>query len=147
MDRIFTVPTTGTHGQRKRICFTRADLAPSVKFYYHAFLTFIRPGDRLLVMMGGAAEGGVGDTIDRSLAPLGVKTRVFGAVTDLKTAWDAVLAFAPDVIVGIPCQIAALAAWSCLHGLPRGLRDVLLSADDVSPAVRERIERLWGAEV
>ena len=147
VERIFTVPTTGTHGQRKRIFFTRRDLAPSVEFYYHAFLTFIRPGDRLLVMMGGTAEGSVGDTIDRSLSPLGVITRVFGAVTDLAAAWDAVLDFAPDVIVGIPYQIAALASWSRSHGLPRGLRCVLLSADDVPGAVRARLERLWGAEV
>lgn len=147
VDRIFTVPTTGTHGNRKRIFFTRRDLAPSVEFYYHAFLTFIRPGDRLLVMMGGSAEGSVGDTIDRSLSPIGVTTRVFGQVTDLETAWKAVLESAPDVIVGIPYQIAALAAWSRSHGLPRGVRCVLLSADDVPDAIRERISRLWGAEV
>jgi phenylacetate-coenzyme A ligase PaaK-like adenylate-forming protein len=147
VDRIFTVPTTGTHGNRKRIYFTGRDLAPSVEFYYHAFLTFIRPGDRLLVMMGGSAEGSVGDTIDRSLSPIGVTTRVFGQVTDLETAWKAVLESAPDVIVGIPYQIAALAAWSRSHGLPRGVRCVLLSADDVPDAIRERISRLWGAEV
>ena len=147
VDRIFTVPTTGTHGNRKRIYFTGRDLAPSVEFYYHAFLTFIRPGDRLLVMMGGSAEGSVGDTIDRSLSPIGVTTRVFGQVTDLETAWEAVLEAAPDVIVGIPYQIAALAAWSRSHGLPRGVRCVLLSADDVPDAIRERISRLWGAEV
>ncbi|MBR3357155.1 MAG: phenylacetate--CoA ligase family protein [Solobacterium sp.] len=147
VDRIFTVPTTGTHGDRKRICFTAADLAPSVEFYYHAFLTFIRPGDRLLVMMGGTAEGSVGDTIDRSLSPIGVITHVFGQVTDLETAWNAVLEFAPDVIVGIPYQIAALAAWSRTHGLPQGVRCVLLSADDVPDAIRSRISQLWGSEV
>ena len=65
VERIFTVPTTGTHGDRKRIFFTAKDLAPSVEFYYHAFLTFIKPGDRLLVFMGGTSEGSVGDTIDR----------------------------------------------------------------------------------
>ncbi len=147
VDRIFTVPTTGTHGDRKRIFFTGGDLAPSVEFYYHAFLTFIRPGDRLLVMMGGNAEGSVGDTIDRSLSPIGVVTRVYGQVTDFASAWRAVLDFAPDVIVGIPYQIAALAAWSASRGLPRGLRCVLLSADDVPDAIRERLSRLWGAEV
>ena len=147
VERIFTVPTTGTHGDRKRISFTLADLAPSVEFYYHAFLTFIRPGDRLLVMMGGSAPGSVGDTIDRSLSPIGVTTRVFGSVTDLEPAWRAVLDFAPDVIVGIPYQIAALAAWSRSHGLPRGPRCVLLSADDVPDAIRARLSRLWGAEV
>lgn len=147
VDRIFTVPTTGTHGNRKRIFFTHGDLVPSVEFYYHAFLTFIRPGDRLLVMMGGTAEGSVGDTIDRSLSPIGVTTRVFGQVSDLDTAWRAVLDFEPDVIVGIPYQIAALAIWSKTHGLPRNVRCVLLSADDVPDAIRERIARLWGAEV
>ena len=34
----------GTHGKRKRIFFTRNDLAPSVEFYYHAFLTLSVPG-------------------------------------------------------------------------------------------------------
>ena len=147
VDRIFTVPTTGTHGDRKRIFFTAGDLAPSVEFYYHAFLTFIQPGDRLLVMMGGSAEGSVGDTIDRSLSPIGAVTRIFGQVTDLETAWNAVLEFEPDVIVGIPYQIGALAAWSKTHGLPRSVRCVLLSADDVPDAIRRRISRLWGAEV
>ncbi|MCR5795599.1 MAG: hypothetical protein K6G61_09705 [Solobacterium sp.] len=147
VDRIFTVPTTGTNGNQKRIFFTAGDLAPSVEFYYHAFLTFIRPEDRLLVMMGGTAEGSVGDTIDRSLSPIGVTTRVFGQVTDLETAWNAVMEFRPDVIVGIPYQIGALAAWSRSHGLPHGVRCVLLSADDVPNAVRQRISGIWGAEV
>ena len=147
VDRIFTVPTTGTHGKQKRIFFTGNDLRPSVEFYYHAFLTFIRPGDRLLVMMGGTSEGSVGDTIDRSLSPIGVTTRVFGQVTDFRTAWDAMRDFSPDIIVGIPYQIAALAAWSKSHGLPDTVRCVLLSADDVPDAVRERISRLWNAEV
>ena len=40
-----------------------------------------------------------------------------------------------------------LAAWSRSHGLPRGVRCVLLSADDVLDAIRERISRIWGAEV
>ena len=147
VDRIFTVPTTGTHGERKRIFFIRGDLVPSVEFYYHAFLTFIQPGDRLLVLMGGTAEGSVGDTIDRSLSPLGVITQVYGQVTDLADAWRAVQDFKPDVIVGIPYQVAALAAWSRRCGLPEGVRCVLLSADDVPGAIRERISRLWGAEV
>ena len=147
VERIFTVPTTGTHGRQKRIFFTAADLAPSVEFYYHAFLTFIRPGDRLMVMMGGTSQGSVGDTIDRSLSPIGVITRVYGQITDLGDALKAVKEFSPDIIVAIPYQAAALAAYSRLNGIPGGIRCVLLSADDVPDAVRRRISTLWGAEV
>lgn len=147
VERIFTVPTTGTHGKQKRIFFTAGDLAPSVEFYYHAFLTFIRPGDRLLVMMGGTSRAGVGDIIDRSLSPIGVITEVYGAVTDLGDALRAVKEFSPDIIVAIPYQAAALAEYSRLNGIPEGIRCVLLSADDVPEAIRRRISSLWGAEV
>ena len=147
VERIFTVPTTGTHGRQKRIFFTAGDLAPSVEFYYHAFLTFIRPGDRLLVMMGGTSQGSVGDTIDRSLSPIGVVTRVYGQITDLADALGAIKEFSPDIVVAIPYQAAALAAYSRIKGVPQGIRCVLLSADDVPEAIRGRISSVWGAEV
>ncbi len=146
VQRIITVPTTGTHGRSKRIAFTVSDLELALRFSTTAFTTFCKEGDRLLVFMSGNTAGGVGDSIRRSLECLNAVTYVYGSVTDIPKAFDFLLSYRPDIVVGIPCQIAALAEYGRLRGQDLSVRNVLLSSDDVPDAITARLEKIWNCE-
>ena len=146
VERIITVPTTGTHGRKKRIGFTIPDLKLALHFSYIAFTTFCKQGDRLLVFMSGNTAGGVGDSIRRSLEPLNAETYVYGAVNNIPDAFHFMEEYRPDIVVGIPCQMAALAEYGRLTGSSFTVRNVLLSSDDVPDAICGRLRRCWNCE-
>ena len=146
VERIITVPTTGTHGKSKHIAFTLSDLALALRFSRTAFTTFCQEGDRLLVFMSGNTAGGVGDSIRRSLAPLNTETCVYGAVKNIPEAFRFMEEYRPDIVVGIPVQMAALAAYGLFTGSSFSVRNVLLSSDDVPDAVCERLRKYWSCE-
>lgn len=146
VQRIITVPTTGTHGKQKRLAFTLSDLKLALDFSYIAFTTFCEDGDRILVFMSGNTPGGVGDSIRRSLEPLNAETHVYGAVENIPDAFEFMVSYAPDIIVGIPCQIAALAEYGRENGRNFTVRNVLLSSDDVPDSICERVKKIWKCE-
>jgi phenylacetate-coenzyme A ligase PaaK-like adenylate-forming protein len=53
----------------------------------------------------------------------------------------------PDVIVGIPLQILALAKYTEIVGTPIRIKSVLLSTDAISDTVVKTLERLWHCKV
>lgn len=147
--RTVTVPTSGTGGRRKRLAFSDADMESALDFIRVGFSTMCRPGDRLLVMMSGGSEGSIGDTVLRAMADMGVTAELHGPVTDIADAYGHIRELRPGVIVGIPCQAAALARYGQRFGSPeRGyIHSVLLSADDVPDSVCGRLRALWGCDV
>ncbi len=145
--RMVTVPTTGTTGGSKRLAFTGSDIARSMDFITVAYTTFMRAGDRHMVMMSGGTQGSIGDVVKLSMDRIGAETYIYGPVSDIKDAYDTICKWKPDVITGIPVQMAALARYSERKGTPLKVREVLLSADDVPDAVCERLRKVWGAVV
>ena len=52
VSRNVTVPTSGTHGNRKRLSFSETDIARAVAFIYRGFLTMnCTEGEKMLVQM------------------------------------------------------------------------------------------------
>lgn len=152
VDRMVTVPTTGTTGGSKRIAFTGEDIRRSMEFITVAYTTFMQKGDRMIVMMSGGTQGSIGDVVKHSMDQLGVETYIYGPITDIRDAYEKICEWKPDVITGIPVQIAALARYCELKKLTGDaeqpvIREVLLSADDVPDAICDRIRRVWGARV
>ena len=150
--RMVTVPTTGTTGGRKRLAFTSEDIGRALDFITVAYTTFMHEGDRMMVMMSGGTEGSIGDVVKHSMDQIGAETYIYGPVTDIKDAYDKVCEWKPDVITGIPVQMAALARYSELQaaggsGEPLRIREMLLSADDVPDAVCDRLRKTWGSRV
>ena len=113
--RMVTVPTTGTTGGSKRLAFTENDLRKALEFIQVAYTTFMHRGDRMMVMMSGGTEGSIGEVVQRSMKPLGIDTYIYGPVTDPADAYRAVMDYRPDVITGIPVQMAALARYTELR--------------------------------
>jgi phenylacetate-coenzyme A ligase PaaK-like adenylate-forming protein len=150
VDRIVTVPTTGTGGMQKRLSFTAEDQQKAVEFIRAGYEVMnCRPGEKMLVLMSGTSAGSIGDLVLRAVSPLGMSIEVFGAVTDIKEAYDRMMELRPEVIEAIPWHAAALASYGKKFGNPEKefIRSVNLSADVVPDSIVERLERLWGCSV
>lgn len=143
--RVVTVPTTGTVGMKKRLSFSETDQRRAVDFIRTGFMTMCSPGERMLIMMSGNAPGSIGELVCRAMEPMGIECVTVGAVSDIVEFYEKLVRFRPQTLVGIPCQLAALASFGRRFGNPERefIASVLLSADDVPEAVCERLERLW----
>ena len=149
--RMVTVPTTGTTGGSKRLAFTGADIRRALDFITVAYTTFMHEGDRIMVMMSGGTEGSIGDVVKHSMDQIGAETYIYGPVTDIQDAYEKICEWEPDVITGIPVQMAALARYCELQQEKTGkqihVREMLMSADDVPDAICARLRRIWGSRV
>jgi phenylacetate-coenzyme A ligase PaaK-like adenylate-forming protein len=144
--RITTLPTSGTTGAPKKLCFTREDIELTVDFFSCGMSTLASPGDRVMIFMPGDTQYSVGALLREALGRLGCEGIVHGAILDPAGAARALRDTGCTCAVGAPAQIyeAARSARGA-----RGLRlaSVLLSADYASRAVAAGIERAWGCEV
>ena len=150
VQRIVTVPTTGTHGHSKRLAFTDRDIRRSVEFIYRGYLTMdCYQGERMIVMMSGNTPGSIGDMVQQAMAPLGMEIMVYGTMTDIRDAYEKIMSFKPGVIEGIPWHTAAIARYGERYGNPERefIRSVNLSADLVPDSIIDRLKRLWGCTV
>jgi len=148
VERIVTLPTSGTTGVPKRVFFTARDLDSTVDFFAAGMSTFTGRGDRVLVLMPGPRPGSIGDLLRRAMPRLGAAAEVYGVVADPGDALAAVARLRPTVVVGIPVQVHTLVRHAVARGVGViGVRAVLLSADRAPSVVRATIERAWGCRV
>lgn len=89
--------------------------------------------------MEGPSPDSIGWTLRSALGRMGCETHVFGLVHDPEEAASRINECRPQVIVGIPAQMA-LVAGKTSHKP----EFVLLSADMATPSIRRRIEGRWG---
>lgn len=74
VQRMVTLRTSGTTGSPKRLAFTETDLARTVDFFRVGMSQLVRPGQKLAVLLPGAARpDGVADLLRQSLSPCGVE--------------------------------------------------------------------------
>lgn len=149
VNRIVTVQTTGTLGHQKRICFSQADQVNTIIFMAVGFKTLIKPPATVLVMMSGGAEGSIGRSVEKALKPDGITTFIYGTVGSVSDAYEYLCHCRPNVIVGVPNQIAAICRYGQMFNNPEAefISSVLLSADDIPDSLRDSISRLWGCKV
>lgn len=148
IERIVTLPTSGTTGDPKRVFLTQDDLGQTIDFFRAGMSTFTGAGDRVLVLMPGRRPGSIGELLQRALPQLGADVLVHGPVADVGEALAALLRFRPTVVVGIPVQVHMLACHAAtVEAQIDSVRAVLLSADRAAPIMRRTIERCWGCRV
>lgn len=141
--RMVTMETSGTTGQKKRLAFTEADLERTVSFFHHGMARLCGPGDRVGIFMPGAQPDGLCDLLSRGLLRFGAIPHRYGLISDLRDAARFCETLRPQILVGIPSQIRALALT-----IP-SLRphSVLLSADYAAPALVETLRQVWQCRV
>ena len=136
--RVITLRTSGSTGAPKRVFFTEEDIRKTEAFFYTGMQPMVRPGETAAVFMGGGSGYTVGGLLQSALARFGAKVRTAGFLTQehIEAAQGAAC------LVGTPAQMALLAGQS-----PQlRPRTVLLSGERVPNAIRQRLERVWGAE-
>ncbi len=109
INRVVTLPTSGTTGDPKRIFFTLEDRELTVDFFSHGMSTFTGPGDRVLILLSGERPGSVGELLAESIGRLGAVAIAHGPVKDPRTTLDVMARDRVSTLVGSPVQALLLA--------------------------------------
>jgi phenylacetate-CoA ligase len=144
VNRVVTLPTSGTTGEPKRIYFTGEDQELTVDFFHVGMSTLVGPGDRVLILLPGERPGSVGDLLVAGLSRLGAHGIAYGPIPNYPEALEVMVREGIDALVGIPVQVLALARHSRGDSPPRS---VLLSTDHVPESLSRELRRIWSCEV
>ena len=149
VERIVTLPTSGTTGAPKRIFFTANDQDLTRDFFHWGMSTLVDPGDRVLILLPGQLPGSVGALLKEGLARMDVVGIPHGPVTEPSRTLQIMAQERVTALVGIPVQVLALAkTWTTLAPrLEFNLKSVLLSTDCVPDSVVRTVEESWGCAV
>jgi phenylacetate-coenzyme A ligase PaaK-like adenylate-forming protein len=142
-EQLAVLDTSGTTGAPKRLWFTGSDQELTIDFFRVGMSTFTDPGDRVLVLLPCERPGGVGDLLATALERLGARPIRHGVVQDVDATLALLREHRPDVAVGIPAQVLALARRD--PGLR--LKAVLLSTDHVPLSLTRAVEQAWHCRV
>ena len=145
INRVVTLPTSGTTGDPKRIQFTPDDQELTIDFFSIGMSTLAGPGDRVLILLPAERPGSVGNLLATGLGRLGAAGIAHGPVKDVRNTLHVMASEKIDTLVGVPVQVLALAKhWS---GNAKPVRNVLLTTDYVPCAITRELRRIWGFEV
>ena len=148
IERVVTLPTSGTTGEAKRLFFTEEDLELTIDFFRHGMSTMVDAGSTVIIFLPGERPDSVGDLLARGLRRMGVTPIIHGPVRDAVAAREEIRRHKSPCLVGIPTQILSLARGDRAGFIPKGwVACVLLSTDYVATAIREELENLWGCRV
>ena len=148
IDRVVTIPTSGSTGAPKRVWFTESDLELTVDHFRHGMRALVQPGERVLVLMPGPTPGSVGSLLRDALARDGVEAEAYGFVDSCEHVAKRIEDYGADCLVGVPGQVLRLARSRQGRAIPSGrIKSVLLSGDHVAGRLRAAIERAWGCTV
>ena len=149
VQRIVTLPTSGTTGDSKRVFFGAADQELTVDFFKVGMSTLTEAGDRVLILLPSLRPGTVGDLLKIGLERLGCTAIIYGPVDDEEKVLKTILAENANVLVGAPVHLHRLARWDeAFHILPKGqIRTILSSTDALANTIRANLQSLWGCEV
>lgn len=148
IERYVTLPTSGTSGPPKRVCFSAEDREATLDFFHHGMALFTRPGDRVAVAFPADRPGGVGDGLASALRRLGATPVIAAADAAPRDLADLLRASGATIAAGPPTRLLAAArAATCDGGPPIRLRAVLTSSDHAAASLRRGLARAWGCEV
>jgi len=148
VDRIVTLPTSGTTGAPKRVWFTAADQELMVDYIHHGLPVMTGPGDVFIVLMPCARPGSVGDLVAAGVERIGSRAVRVGAIPQDGSRDEEVLAAMrrEGVTTGLATAptAARLARKSAGDkAIAANMRSVLLSAQFISDEDRDAVERIW----
>jgi phenylacetate-CoA ligase len=145
INRVVTLPTSGTTGEPKRIYFTREDRELIVDFFSHGMSTFTDPGDRVLILLPAERPGSVGELLAEALGRLGAAGIAHWPVQDPRSTLEIMARERVTTLVGSPVRALSLARLGA--GRKTDVRKALLTTDHVPEAITEELRSLWGCEV
>lgn len=146
--RIITMRSSGTTGIPKRLFFTAEDLDHTLDFFHLGMQQMVDPGQSVAILLPGATPDSTGHLLARALERFQASSHIIGLVAQPEVAARTMAQLRPDVLVGFPVQILAIARMAEFLGLSLGrIRSVLLSADYVPQSLCTELAALWGCEI
>jgi phenylacetate-coenzyme A ligase PaaK-like adenylate-forming protein len=148
IERVVTLPSSGTTAPSKRLHFTADDLELTTDFFHHGMSTLVEPGDRVLILMPGELPGSVGDLLVKGLSRMEVAGIVSWPIGEADDLLEFMVSRMITSLVGLPGHLLQVVRHPKAPLLPKGqIRSVLLSADYVPSAVVREVARVWGCPV
>jgi len=146
--RIVTLRSSGTTGPPKRLWFTDGDLAQTLDFFHLGMRQLAEPGQTVAILLPGATPDSTGHLLVSALERMEVNGRIVGLVSEPAQAARTVAEIRPEVLVGFPMQILALARMAAFLRLDLGpIARVLLCSDYVPETLCRCLRDLLGCEV
>jgi len=146
--RIITLPSSGTTGAPKRLCFTDEDLEYTLEFFLLGMQHLVDPGQTVAILLPGATPDSTGHLLARALERMQVSSRILGLVSDPEQTARSLAQLRPDVLVGFPVQLLAVARTAADLGLSMGaIRSVLLCSDYIPESLRTELRQLLACEI
>lgn len=148
IERVVTLPTSGTSGAPKRVCFSAEDREATLDFFHHGMSLFTRPSDRVVVAFPADRPGGVGDGLAAALRRLGATPVIAPSEATPADLAELLRRSRATVAAGPPTRLLAAARVSMVDGgAPIRLRAALVGSDHAGASLRRGLERAWGCEV
>lgn len=148
--RIVTASTSGTTGEPKRIAFTEEEHSGIVRYFASGMRMLAGRGETIAVLYPCERTGGLGRLICEAVEQAGSRACAYGLPDAGRGFGDLAQACLKEQVkglVGFPQHIFALAQWCAYQGIELFVKSVLLSADNVAPSLKQRIQQHWNAQV
>ena len=152
VERIVTLPTSGTTGAPRRLWFTDADLELMRDYVRHGLPVMTGGGDVFLVLMPCERPGSVGALVADGVERIGSRTLRVGAIPPDGSRDEEILGIMrrEGVTTGLATArtAARLARKSAEDAvIQKNMRTILLSAQYISDEDKTDIERIWDCVV
>ena len=146
--RIITMQSSGTTGPPKRLFFTQDDLEHTLDFFHLGMQHMVDSGQSVVILLPGSTPDSTGHLLSKALERCTVQSHIIGLVTHPEEAVRALSKLQPDVLVGFPVQILAIARMAAHMQLYIGqIRSVLLCSDYIPTSLRAELTQLLGCEI
>ena len=146
--RIITIQSSGTTGPPKRLFFTAEDLERTLIFFHKGMQPLVDPGQRVAIMLPGTTPDSTGYLLALALERKRVSSDILGLVGEPEQAALRLNEIRPDVLVGFPVQILAIAQMAAALAIPLGsIRSVLLCSDYIPESLCRQLTELLACEI
>lgn len=143
IEKVTTLNTSGSTGEKKRIFFTKEDLELTIDFFSEGLKQL--GGNRTLILMPGVKENEMGNLIYKSLIRGGNDPILYGLPEDFNDLKDPVLQ--ADSIIAPPILLYALGKYIKHIGVEKKFKGVLVSSDYLPRIVKANLEKLFSCKV
>ncbi|MDR1185612.1 MAG: hypothetical protein LBK67_12570, partial [Coriobacteriales bacterium] len=147
INRIVTLPTSGTAGAPKRIAFTPEDHEATVDFFAAGMRMLAEPKETIAVLYPCDSSGGLGQLICEAITRADARPVAIGIPLSFTTLATHFLDEHVRGAVGFPQHLFAFAQWCKYQNVKLPIRRVLLSADNIATPLRRTLEHIWKAQV
>ncbi len=146
--RIITIQSSGTTGTPKRLFFTDEDLERTLDFFQQGIQAMVDPGQKAAILLPGVTPDSTGHLLAQALQRMNVSSHILGLVEDPEAAASQLSEMRPDLLVGFPVQILAIARMAAARAIPLGgIRSVLLCSDYIPESLCDQLTGLLACEI